>query len=211
MSHFKRYLIAGLLLWVPIAITAWVIVSLIGFLDQTLLLLPEAWRPKLWLGFDIPGLGAILALVVLLATGILGTNLFGQKLISWWNKLLGRIPVVKSIYSSVKQVSDTLLSDSGNAFRQALLIQYPHQDCWTVAFLTGSPADEIAALLAEPFVSVYIPTTPNPTSGFFLMLPAAKVKPLNMSVDAALKYIISMGVVSPVNKTINDKIDVPEV
>jgi uncharacterized membrane protein len=193
----KKYLITGLLVWAPLVITFWVLSVLVDTLDQTLLLLPTAWHPRSWLGFNIPGLGVLLTLAVVLLTGMFTANIIGQRLVQFGESILARIPVVKSLYSSVKQVSDTLFSSSGQAFRKALLVQYPRQGSWTVAFLTGQPGGEVADLLAGDYVSVYVPTTPNPTSGFFLMMPRADVIELQMSVDEALKYIISMGVVPP--------------
>ncbi len=196
----KKYLITGLLIWVPLVITVWVLSILVGTLDQTLLLLlllPENWHPRALLGFNIPGLGVVLTLVVVLITGVLGANIIGQRMVTVWEALLNRIPVVKSLYSSVKQVSDTLFSSSGLAFRKALLVQYPREGSWTIAFLTGQPGGDVANHLKGEYVSVYVPTTPNPTSGFFLMMPRADIIELDMDVDAALKYIISMGVVPP--------------
>ena len=193
----KRYFITGLLIWVPLAITAWVLSLIAGAADQTLRLLPESVQPLHLLGFDIPGAGVVLTLLIILTTGLLAANFIGQRLVSWWEKLLARIPVVNSIYNSVKQVSDTLFSSSGNAFRKALLIQYPREGSWTIAFLTGKPGGDVANHLKDDYVSVYVPTTPNPTSGFFLMLPKRDVIELDMAVDEALKYIISMGVVAP--------------
>lgn len=193
----RRYLIAGLLVWVPLGITIWVLHALVSALDQTLLLVPESWRPEALFGFAIPGLGVVLSFLILLLTGILAANFVGARLIMMWEAVLTRIPFVKSIYSSVKQVSDTLLSDQGNAFRKALLVEFPHSGSWTVAFLTGTPASSIAPLLGEEHVSVYVPTTPNPTSGYFLLVPKSRVRDVDMSVDEALKYIISMGVVAP--------------
>lgn len=196
----KKYFITGLLVLVPLFITVWVLKTLVQTLDQSLLLLPVAWRPEALLGVDIPGFGVILTVAIVLATGLVATNIFGQQLIELWEGVLIRVPVVKSIYSSVKQVSDTLFSDSGNAFRQALLIEYPRQGSWTIAFLTGTPGGDVANHLQGEYVSVYVPTTPNPTSGFFLMLPKSDVVELDMSVDQALKYIISMGTVAPLPK-----------
>lgn len=193
----RRYLIAGLLVWVPLGITIWVLAFLIGTLDQTLLLLPESLRPEAVFGFRIPGFGVLLSAAILLLTGVIAANFFGARLILLWEALLGRIPFVKSIYSSVKQVSDTLLSERGNAFRKALLVEFPAPGSWTIAFLTGTPAAEVAEHLPGEHVSVYVPTTPNPTSGYFLMLPRARVHELDMTVDEALKHIISMGVVAP--------------
>jgi uncharacterized membrane protein len=193
----KRYFITGLLIWVPLAITAWVLSLIVGVADQSLLLLPEAYRPHNLLGFDLPGAGIVVTVVFILATGLLAANFIGQRLVNWWEKLLARIPVVNSIYNGVKQVSDTLLSPTGMAFRQPLLVQYPHQGSWTIAFLTGEPGGDVVNHLAGEHVSVYVPTTPNPTSGFFLMFPKDQVIELDMDVDEALKYIISMGVVAP--------------
>lgn len=193
----KKYFITGLLVLVPLFITIWVISGLVGMMDQSLLLLPETWRPKAQLGLDIPGMGAILTLLIVFVTGVIATNFFGKRLILVWEALLARVPVVKSIYASVKQVSDTLFSDSGNAFRQAVLVQFPNLGTWTIAFVTGKPGGDVANHLSGDYLSVYVPTTPNPTGGYFLMLPRADVVELDMSVDEALKYIISMGVVAP--------------
>lgn len=193
----KKYIITGLLVLVPLFITAWVITSLIGLMDQSLLLLPEHWRPKNVLGYEVPGIGALLTLIIIFTTGLVATNIFGQKIILWWELFLSRVPVVKSIYASVKQVSDTLFSDSGNAFRQAVLVQFPREGTWTIAFITGQPTGEVANHLTGEYVSVLVPTTPNPTSGYFLMVPKNEIQILDMTVDQALKYIISMGVVEP--------------
>ena len=199
----KRYFITGLLIWVPLAITAWVLSLIASVADQSLRLLPESIRPHNLFGFDIPGTGIAVTLLIIFATGLLAANFIGQRLVTWWEKLLDRIPVVNSIYNSVKQVSDTLFSSSGNAFRQALLIRYPHTESWTIAFLTGVPGGDVANYLQDDYVSVYVPTTPNPTSGFFLMMPRSDVIELDMDVDEALKYIISMGVVAPPARTKN--------
>ena len=199
MCHqlIKRYLITGLLIWVPVAITAWVLSLIAGVADQSLRLLPQSLQPHNLLGFDIPGAGIVVTLAIVLATGLLAANFIGQRLVNWWEGLLARIPVVNSIYNGVKQVSDSLLSPSGVAFRQPLLVQYPHPGAWTIAFLTGQPGGDVANHLQGEHVSVYVPTTPNPTSGFFLMFPKDQVIELDMDVDEALKYIISMGVVAP--------------
>lgn len=202
MKHIKMtlrgYLATGLLIWLPVAVTLWVLNLIIGTLDQTINLLPHAWRPESLFGFDIPGLGVVLAFAILLATGFMAANVLGQKLLDLWNLVLTRTPVVSTIYNSVKQVSDTLLSDSGQAFRQALLVRFPHQNAWTVAFQTGTPAGQLKTQLGdEEYVSVYVPTTPNPTSGYFIIVPKSDTRELDMSVDEALKYVISMGVVAP--------------
>ena len=193
----KKYFITGLLALVPLIITIWVLITVIHTLDLSLALLPEAWQPKKLFGFNVLGLGALLTLLIVFVTGVVATNIFGQQIIVWWESLLARVPFVKTIYSSVKQVSDTLFSDSGNAFRKAVLVQYPRHGSWTIAFVTGTPGGDVVNHLHGDYVSIYVPTTPNPTSGFFLMMPKADVIELDMSVDEALKYIISMGTVTP--------------
>ncbi|ATE59045.1 DUF502 domain-containing protein [Thauera sinica] len=193
----KKYLITGLLIWIPLAITFMVLAWIVGTLDQIILLLPRDLHPREIFGFNIPGLGVVMSVLIVFSTGLVAANVLGQKLVQIWEAMLSRIPVVKSIYYSVKQVSDTLFSSSGQAFRKALLVQYPREGSWTIAFLTGKPGGDAANHLPGEFVSVYVPTTPNPTSGFFLMMPKKDVIELDMSVDEALKYIISMGVVAP--------------
>ena len=193
----KKYFITGLLVWVPLGITLWVLRLLVTSMDQTLLLLPERFQTENLFGVHIPGMGVVLSLLILFATGLITANFVGQHMLRFWEGLLGRIPVVKSIYNSVKQVSDTLFSSNGHAFRQALLVQYPREGSWTIAFLTGRPGGDVVNHLDGDYVSVYVPTTPNPTSGFFLMMPQKDVVVLDMSVDEALKYIVSMGVVAP--------------
>lgn len=193
----KRYFITGLLIWVPLGLTAWVLKFLIGTMDQSLLLLPDSLQPERLLGIHIPGIGTVLTLLVVFITGLLTANIIGQTLVSFWEGVLWRIPVVKSIYWGIKQVSDTIFSSQGEAFRKALLVQYPRKGTWTIAFMTGQPGGDVVNHLHGDYISVYVPTTPNPTSGFFLMMPKSDVIELDMSVDAALKYIISMGVVPP--------------
>ncbi|NMG33023.1 DUF502 domain-containing protein [Azoarcus sp. TTM-91] len=201
----KKYLITGLLIWIPLAITFMVLAWIVNTLDQIILWLPEGVQPKVMFGFNIPGVGLVLSVLIVLSTGLVAANVLGQKLVQVWEAVLARIPVVKSIYYSVKQVSDTLFSSNGQAFRKALLVQYPRQGAWTIAFLTGKPGGDAAQHLPGDYVSVYVPTTPNPTSGFFLMMPAADVIELEMSVDEALKYIISMGVVAPAPRRLNER------
>jgi len=193
----KKYLITGLLIWIPLVITIWVLKLVVDTLDQSLLLLPEKWRTEGFLGVHIPGMGVILTLVIVFATGVFATNFFGAQLVRLWHGILHRIPVVNSIYSSVKQISDTLFSSSGQAFRKALLVQWPREGMWTIAFLTGTPGGDVVNHLPGDYVSVYVPTTPNPTGGYFIMVARKDVIELDMTVDAALKYIISMGVVAP--------------
>ncbi|NCU67015.1 DUF502 domain-containing protein [Acidovorax sp. 210-6] len=199
MAPLRKWLFTGLLVIVPGAITISVLHWIVGMLDQTLLILPEAWHPDRLLGFHIPGFGVLLTLLILLVTGAVASNFAGRKLVAWGDHLVSRIPVVRSIYSIVKQVSDTLFSESGNAFRTAVLVQWPREGVWTVAFVTGAPSGEVAAYLRDEFVSVYVPTTPNPTGGYFVMVRKSDCVELDMSVDAALRYIVSMGVVAPVD------------
>ncbi|MCA1977978.1 MAG: DUF502 domain-containing protein [Thiobacillus sp.] len=191
----KRYFITGLLIWVPLGITLWVLDLLIGTLDQSLTLLPVEWQPEAWLGVRVPGLGVILTALVILLTGVFAANFFGQKLIDWTEALLARIPVVKSIYGSVKQVSDTLLSGNGHAFRKVLLVRYPHPQAWSLAFQTNVPA-EVLAKLPDEHVAVFIPTTPSPVNGFYFYVKKSDTIDLDLPVDRALKYIVSMGVAS---------------
>jgi uncharacterized membrane protein len=193
----KKYLITGLLIWIPLVITIWVLKVIFDALDQSLLLLPDSFQTEHWLGVHIPGLGAILTIVVVFLTGVFATNFFGARLVELWHEILHRIPVVNSIYSSVKQISDTLFSSSGQAFRKALLVQWPHEGMWTIAFLTGTPGGDVAHHVPEDCLSVYVPTTPNPTGGYFVIVKKTDIIELDMSVDQALKYIISMGVVPP--------------
>ncbi len=201
----KKYLVAGLLVWLPLAITIWVLSWLLGAMDgvfanilsATQAVTPPDAQENIERLRHIPGLGVLALVAGLLLTGVFVANIFGQWWLRQWDRLLSNIPIVKSIYTSVKQVSDTLFSTNGNAFREAVLVQYPRAGSWTIAFVTGKPGGEVAAHLDGEHVSVYVPTTPNPTSGFFLIMPRSDVRPLDMSVDAALKYVISMGVVVP--------------
>ena len=197
MAAIRRWLLAGLQVLVPLAVTVWLLNWIIGTLDQTLQILPGDWHPDKLLGFHIPGFGVLLALAIVLSIGAVATNFLGKKLVSWWDALLSRIPIVRSIYSSVKQVSDTLFSENGNAFRKALLVQWPRAGVWTIGFQTGMPGGDVINHLQGEYLSVYVPTTPNPTGGYFVMLPKADCIELKMSVDEALTYVISMGVVVP--------------
>jgi uncharacterized membrane protein len=197
MAAIRRWLLAGLLVLVPLAITAWLLNWFIATLDQTLQILPGEWHPDKLIGFHIPGFGVLLALAIVLTIGAVASNFLGKKLVSWWDALLGRIPIVRSIYSSVKQVSDTLFSENGNAFRKALLVQWPRPGVWTIAFQTGTPGGDVMNHLTGDYLTVYVPTTPNPTGGYFVMLKREDCIELKMSVDEALTYVISMGVVVP--------------
>jgi len=197
MAAVRRWLLAGLLVLVPLAITVWVLDWIVSTLDQTLQILPRNWHPDYLIGVHVPGFGVLLALAIVLLIGAVASNFFGRKLVGWWDSLLGRIPIVRSIYSSVKQVSDTLFSENGNAFRKAVLVQWPREGVWTIAFQTGTPGGDVVNHLGADYLSVYVPTTPNPTGGYFVMLKASDCIELNMSVDEALTYVISMGVVSP--------------
>ena len=197
MKPVKKYFITGLLIWIPLAITVWVLSAIIGAMDQSLHLLPEAVHPDKLLGFHIHGAGTVLTLLVIFLTGLVTANIIGQKLVRFWEGILARIPIVKSIYYSVKQVSDTLFSSSGQAFRKVLLVHYPHPQAWSVAFLTGSPSSQISEMLPDEHVSVFIPTAPSPVNGFFFFVKKSETIELDISVDDALKYIVSMGVVPP--------------
>lgn len=197
MAAIRRWLVAGMLVVVPIAITWWVLSWAVNTLDQTLNILPPEWRPEAWIGFYVPGLGVLAVFVLLLLAGAIASNYFGSKIVAAWDRLLNRIPIVRSVYSSVKQVSDTLFSDNSTAFREAVLVEWPRTGMWTVAFVTGSPGADINAQIGEGFVSLYVPTTPNPSSGYFVVAAKSDCRPLQMTVDQALKYVISMGVVPP--------------
>jgi uncharacterized membrane protein len=201
IASLRKWLFSGLLVLVPLIITLWVLDWIVGTLDQTLQILPMSWQPDQLLGFHIPGLGVIFAIVVVLSIGALASNIIGNRLVNWWHALLHRIPVVRSIYSGVKQISDTLFSEKGNAFRKAVLVQWPHTGMWTIGFQTGAPSGEVLAHLngqhAGEYLSVFVPTTPNPTGGYFVMVHKDHCQELAMSVDEALTYIVSMGVIAP--------------
>lgn len=198
----KKYLLTGLLVWVPLGITAWVLDLTIGTMDQSLLILPEAWRPDTWLGMHIPGLGVILTLVILLVTGLVVRNVLGRQLLQWWEGILRHIPFVNAIYNSVKQVSDTLLSGDNKAFGKVLLVRYPHPDAWALAFQTSVPGG-VNLQLGDEYVGVFIPTTPSPVNGFYFFVRKADTIELDISVDIAFKSIISMGVVADTSKPVS--------
>ena len=197
VATLRRYFIAGLLVWIPLGITIWVLKLLVDLMDQSLVLLPATYTTEALLGFHVPGLGIILTIAILLVTGAIAANFFGRKLLLLGYEILTRIPIVRSIYGGVKQISDTLFSPEGKAFRRAVLVHYPHPGAWTVALMTGAPQHEVTDHLGHDQISVFVPTTPNITAGFFLIVPKSEVIELEMGVDAALKYIISMGVAEP--------------
>ena len=201
MITLRRYFVAGLLVWIPLGITLWVLTLLVDAMDQSLLLLPARYRSEALFGFHVPGLGIILTVAIVLATGALAANFFGRKLLRMGDRMLSRIPIVRSIYGGVKQISDTLFSPEGKAFRRAVLVRYPHAGTWTVALVTGTPEHEVADILGREQISVFVPTTPNITAGFFLIVPRSETVELDMSVDAAMKMIITVGVVSPQDMT----------
>ena len=204
MSTLRRYFVAGLIVWIPLGITLWVLKLLVDVMDQSLLLVPENYRSDRLFGFHLPGIGIILTVAIVLATGALAANFFGRKLLKLGDSTLSHIPIVRSIYGGVKQISDTLFSPEGKAFRRAVLVRYPHAGAWTVALVTGTPQHEVAGILGTDQISVFVPTTPNITSGFFLIVPRSDTIELDMTVDAALKYIISMGVAEPAMREISE-------
>ncbi|HET7401193.1 MAG TPA: DUF502 domain-containing protein [Usitatibacter sp.] len=202
MGHtLRRYFVAGLLVWIPLGITLWVLKLLVDMMDKSLLLLPQRFQSEALFGVHVPGLGIILTTAIVLATGALAANFLGRRILLLGHHILQRIPIVRSIYGGVKQISDTLFSPEGKAFRRAVLVRYPHGGSWTVALVTGSPEHEVAEILGREQISVFVPTTPNITAGFFLILPRSETIELDMSVDDALKYIISMGVAEPSGRT----------
>lgn len=196
-NSFRAYLLTGLVVWLPILVTLWVIRFIVSLLDGTLSLLPETYRPEHWMGFYVPGYGVIISLAILLITGIIATNIVGQRLVLWGEHILARIPLVRTIYQGSKQIIQTLFTSNGEAFRQVLLVEYPRKGMWSVAFQTATPSKEMQADLEDEMVTVFIPTTPNPTSGFLMMVPKKETKALSMSPDEALKFIISLGVMQP--------------
>jgi uncharacterized membrane protein len=197
LKTLRRYLAAGIIIWVPLIVTVLVIRFLINLMDRSLLLLPPAYRPDALLGFHIPGLGVLLTIVVLLVTGTLGANLFGRRIVGFWESIMSRIPLVRSIYSGAKQVAETVLSDGSTSFKRVYLVQYPRKGVWSMCFQTSTNLEEIQGRTAEEVICVFVPTTPNPTSGFILFVPRSELIELDMSVDEGLKMIISLGVVVP--------------
>jgi uncharacterized membrane protein len=201
MAYLRRCFISGLLLWLPIWVTLLVIKFLVDILGNTLTMLPRQYQPDAFFGFHIPGVGFLITLLIIFSTGMLAANFMGRSLVRGWDSLIGRIPLIRSVYSSVKQVSETLFTPGGQSFRKVLLVQYPHAGMWTIAFQTGDSTHEVdKALNKKEMVSFFVPTTPNPTSGFLMMAARADVKELDMTVDQALKFVISLGVVQPIEK-----------
>ena len=198
MTGLRRYLVAGLLVWIPLGVTFVIIKFLVELMDRSLLWLPPRFQPEQLFGFAIPGLGVVLSALVVLGTGVIVANFFGRHVVGFWEQLLSRIPLVRSIYSGVKQVAATVLSGSGQSFSKVVLVEYPRRDAWTLAFVTGKAWPGIADTIgADDLVSIYVPTTPNPTSGFFLMVPRKDIQELDLSVDDGLKLILSTGVLTP--------------
>ncbi|MCG7656708.1 DUF502 domain-containing protein [Wielerella bovis] len=198
-KRMKKYLITGLLVWLPITVTIWIINYIISATDRLINLIPPQWQPEQYLGFHIPGLGFVIAIVALFITGVFAANVLGRKIIEGWDSLLGRIPVVKSIYSSAKKVSESLFSDNSRSFKTPVLVPFPQPDIWTIAFVSGSVPQSVSDALPEKsgYVSVYVPTTPNPTGGYYIMVRESDIRELDMTVDEALKYVISLGMVMP--------------
>jgi len=200
MNFLRRYLVAGLLVWLPLVATFFVIRLLVNWMDNSLLLLPEIYRPDSLLGFHIPGLGVLLSLLILVLTGLVAANLFGRKLVSLWERMLSRIPLVRSVYSAVKQLVETALAGNGNAFRKVVLVEFPRRGMWTLAFLTSEVQGVVQQVTGREVISVYIPTTPNPTGGYFVLVPRGDVREIDLSVDDGLKMLLSMGAVNPMEK-----------
>lgn len=197
VSTLRKWLVAGILVWAPLAITYWVINAVIGFMDKTILLLPPSYRPEAVFGFNIPGVGAVLAIIVVLLTGALVANFLGRKLIAMGESVLERIPLVRSVYSAVKQVIETFVSQDSRSFRKVVMVEYPRKNCWSLAFLAGDPVGEVQDKTAQKVITVFVPTAPNPTSGFVIMVPEEEVISLDMSVEEGFRMVISLGVVTP--------------
>jgi len=200
MNFLRRYLVAGLLVWLPLVATLYVIRLLVRWMDQSLLLLPDQFKPDNLLGFHLPGVGVLLSLIILLLTGLIAANLFGRKLVGLWERLLSRIPLVRSVYSAVKQLVETMFSDNGNSFRKVVLVEFPRRGLWTLAFLTNNEHGLVQEATGRDVISVYVPTTPNPTGGYFVLVPREDVREIDLSVDEGLKLLLSMGAVNPAEK-----------
>lgn len=197
MGRIRRYFVAGLLVWLPLVATVLVLSFAINLIDRTLLLLPVKYRPETWLGFEVPGLGVILTFTMVFITGLIAANFFGRSLVNAWEKLLSRIPLVRTVYGSVKQITASLFADASKSFREVVLVEYPRRGLWMLAFVTGDTPKKFEGAVGHKLINIYVPTTPNPTSGFYLMVPPEEVKRLNIPVEIGLKMILSAGVVNP--------------
>ncbi len=199
MIRLRRYFVAGLLIWLPLVATYWVLMFSIRLVDRSLLLLPEQYRPENLIGFEIPGLGVILTLAMVILTGFLAASFFGRSMVTAWESILSRIPLVRSVYGAVKQITVSLFSDTSNSFREVVLVEYPRRGMWMLAFVTGEAPKKVEAVLGGPMINIYVPTTPNPTSGYYIMVPQQDVRKLNISIETGLKMILSAGVVNPID------------
>ena len=199
MLRLRRYFVAGLLIWLPLVATYWVMMFSIRLIDRSLLLLPIRYRPETLIGFEIPGLGVILTIMAVIITGFLAASFFGRGMVSAWESILARIPLVRSIYGAVKQITASLFSDASNSFREVVLVEYPRREMWMLAFVTGETPKKIEGVIGEPLVNIYVPTTPNPTSGYYIMVPARDIRRLDITVETGLKMILSAGVVNPID------------
>lgn len=199
MSRIRRYLVAGLLVWLPLVATYVVLTFSIRLIDRSLLLLPPSLRPENLIGFKIPGLGVILTLILVLLTGLVVANFFGRRLVGAWESLLSRIPLVRSVYGAVKQITASLFADASQSFREVVLVEYPRRGLWMLAFVTGDTPKQFQAVANQDLINIYVPTTPNPTSGFYIMVPPSDVKRLDIPVEVGLKMILSAGVVNPLD------------
>ncbi len=201
MQRLRRYFVAGLLVWLPIVATYWILSFAISLIDRTLLLLPEQYRPLELIGFDIPGLGVILTVALIVLTGLIVANFFGRKLVALWESLLSRIPLVRSVYGSIKQITASLFADTSQSFREVVLVEYPRRGLWMLAFVTGDTPSKFQKIVGLNLINIYVPTTPNPTSGFYIMVEPSEVKRLNIPVDIGLKMILSAGVMNPLDES----------
>lgn len=197
LKTIRRYLVTGLIIWLPVIVTILVFRFLINLMDRSLIVIPAAFRPENLLGFSIPGLGVVLTILVLFITGLLGANLFGRKILAFWESILNRIPLIRSVYSGAKQVAETILSDGDTSFKRVFLVEYPRKGVWSLCFQTSTDLREIQGRTEAEVICVFVPTTPNPTSGFILFVPRSDLVELDMSVDEGLRMIISLGVVVP--------------
>ncbi len=196
-ATLRRWLIAGILVWAPLAVTFWVVNALISFMDKSIVLLPPAYRPEALIGFELPGMGAFFAVVIVLLTGALVANILGRSLIHAWERLLNRIPLVRNIYSAVKQVIETFVSQDSRSFREVVLVEYPRRNAWSIAFVSGEPIGEVQDRIEAHLVTLFVPTAPNPTSGFVVMVPRSELVELNMTVEEGFRMVVSLGVVLP--------------